>query len=133
MKFFLYLFLCGNQIARHLLPSAMPSDTSHHTIARSRELYFEELPAYAQFLLDNKLEEFAAHQLCVSREIKVPLLKYFESMPEDELGKLSIDGTREMLRFFASNNAGEYINKSLESWMKNQLPLVQNDDVIVED
>src|SRR6185295_9650999 len=92
-------------------------------------LQFNYLPAYSQFLLDNKLEEFALAQLRIGREIQVPLLNYFKTMPEAELKEMAIRSTKEMLGLFSENKVKEYIDKSLQSWITKFLPFLQRDEI----
>ncbi|HYV91843.1 MAG TPA: PAS domain-containing protein [Chitinophagales bacterium] len=96
-------------------------------------LQFNYLPAYSQFLLDNKLEEFALAQLRIGREIQVPLLNYFKTMPEAELKEMAIRSTKEMLGLFSENKVKEYIDKSLQSWITKFLPFLQRDEIVIQD
>ncbi len=94
---------------------------------------FEFLPAYAGFLLDQKLAAFSETTMRISRELQMPLLRYFEAMPEAELKALSMEGSRKLLRALAENRAEDYVSEPLRTWRENQLPLIQNDDVVIED
>src|SRR6267378_24549 len=67
------------------LPTRSANKNSSSTSENRDKLLFKFLPHYAQFLLTNKLEELAAEQLRLSREVKIPLLKYFQSLTEKEL------------------------------------------------
>lgn len=96
-------------------------------------LHFQYLPDYAQYLLSNRLEDFTRKTLAISREVKIPLLRFFENMPEDELIKLSIQGTQDYLSYFAANKVDEFIALSLKRWTENQLPLVQNNEIVAQD
>lgn len=100
---------------------------------RPDQLNFRYLPAYAQYLLDHKLEDFTRTSLAISREVKIPLLKYFENIPEEELIKMSVQGTIEYLSFFAGNRVAEFIDTSMKRWIENQLPLVQNNEIVAQD
>ena len=64
---------------------AIESSESHHENQEYNQLSFKYLPAYAKYLLENKLEEFTKAQLNFSKEIKLPLLKHLENVSEDEL------------------------------------------------
>ncbi|MEO6039049.1 MAG: PAS domain-containing protein, partial [Saprospiraceae bacterium] len=113
--------------------STAQNENSHSTSPKYIELAFKYLPAYAQFLLTHHLEEFARSSLRVSRELQIPLLKYFEAMPEEVLVELSIQGNKEMLEYFSQNRVQAFIDKSIQSWLENQLPLIHYDEVVVED
>ncbi|WP_337042244.1 PAS domain-containing sensor histidine kinase [Emticicia sp. 17c] len=96
-------------------------------------LNFNYLPAYAQYLLDNKLEDFIRLMLSTSKEIDVPLLRFFKDIPDEELVQMSVQGTQEFLSFFAANRVEEFIDLSLKRWVENQLPQIQNDDIVARD
>src|SRR6266436_4819162 len=89
-------------------------------------LQFNYLPAYSQFLLENKVEEFALEQLHISREIGVPLLRYFKTMPEAELKEIVILSAKKLLQFFSENKVKEFIDQSLQSWIANNIPFMQH-------
>src|SRR3954453_14233940 len=96
-------------------------------------LDFKYLPAFAQFILDNKLEEFAAKTLQLSREVNLPLLKLFHSYTDEELIQLSIQNLKQSLTFFAENKANEIIKNSVRSWVNNDIPMISRDDVVADD
>lgn len=100
---------------------------------RPNLLHFQYLPQYAQYLLEKRIEDFTRKLLDVSREINLPLLKLLENMPEDELIRLSIQGTKELLGYFVSNTIEEFIDVSLKKWTENQLIVVQNDEIVAQD
>lgn len=113
----------------------MTVSTSEKYEARSElnKLDFKYLPHYAQYLLDNKIEEFAAKNLEFSREINVPILKYLSSLSENELNSLAISGAFDFLSHIADKKIKEYIDKSVKNWIDNRLPLIQNDEIVAED
>lgn len=96
-------------------------------------LHFKFLPEYAQYLLTNRLEDFTRVSVAISREVKIPLLRFFEGIPEEELIKMSVQGTQDYLNYFATNRVEEFIEFSMKRWAENQLPLVQNDEVVAQD
>lgn len=104
-----------------------------NAVATPDLLDFKYLPYYAQYLLTNKLEDFTRTSLIISREIKIPLLKFFEEMPEEELIEISIQDTIEYLTYLASNTVKEFIEISIKRWAENQLPLVQNNEIVAQD
>jgi PAS domain S-box-containing protein len=105
----------------------------YSTMEKPDSLNFKFLPSYAGFILRNLLEEFAYSTLVISREVKLPLLRYFKDFSEAELKKLSVNGIRELLLHMSQNNITEYIQSSAKSWKENQLPLLQSDNIIAED
>ncbi|HEX5153456.1 MAG TPA: PAS domain-containing protein [Parafilimonas sp.] len=90
-------------------------------------------PAYAKFLLKNKLKEFAEAFLELSGEMKLPLLKFFGKFPEEKLLSIGIKNTSELLSYCAANKGEEYINASIEKWLNNQSPLLSKNQVVAED
>lgn len=94
---------------------------------------FLYLPAYANFLLDNKLEAFVKEQLAISKKLEIPLLKYFESFGEQallDLGKVTVS---ELLDYLIKNKPLEYIQDNLKKWQANQLPIITRSQIRPED
>lgn len=102
-------------------------------ISLQDKLMFEYFPAYAKFLLQNKLREFAIEQLRLSRTTQLPLLKYFENFSEEELIELGIKTTSELLSCCAENKINEYIEASVQRWMNNKLPIITKSQINAED
>ncbi len=96
-------------------------------------LHFNYLPQFAAYLLKNKTEEFAMQQLLLSREIQLPLLKFLEALPEREMVALSLKATKGLLTYFSENRIAEFIDKSLQNWKLNVLPIVKRDDIVADD
>ena len=97
------------------------------------ELHFNYLPLYAAFLLENKMHEFVKQQILLSKEIKLPLLKYLENFSEEQLIVLGLQTTEELLKSLRENRAAEYIKFSTERWLSNQLPSIAANQVIIDD
>ena len=81
---------------------------------------FTYLPSFASYLLTNKLEAFAKKQLELFRQVNIPLLKLFDSMPEEQLIAYSMKTTGEFLQYQADNKAEEQIKNSLKGWVANE-------------
>ncbi len=114
------------------ISTAASSDTLYNPNAAST-LNFKYFNSYAKYLLENKLEEFVRTQLIFSREINLPLLKFFEHLSEEELIAIGTEGVTELLRYCAANKATEYIKLSTAKWLNNQLPFISKSQVIAED
>src|ERR1044072_9047989 len=97
------------------------------------KLNFTYLPVYATFLLENKLHEFVKEQIALSKEFKLPLLKFLEALSEEQLIELGLQTTNELLKSLAENKAAEYIRISTKKWLSNQLPAITKSQVIAED
>ncbi|MEI9918092.1 MAG: PAS domain-containing protein [Bacteroidota bacterium] len=92
----------------------------------------KHLPGFAAFLLKDHLEEFANVALRISREANVPILKYIKASDEDLL-KLMITGYSELLNGLIDGTTDEIIAKTVDSWKKNQLPIIEKDQIVTED
>jgi PAS domain S-box-containing protein len=93
----------------------------------------QSLPAYAQFLLSQKLDEYCQKQIQLSYELQIPLVKFFENLPEKEQVELTRRGVTEFLTFLAQNKAAEQIEVSMERWKTNHLPIVDRYSIVAED
>jgi PAS domain S-box-containing protein len=93
----------------------------------------EHFPAYAQFLLENHLDEFVKEQLSISREMNIPVLKYFENLPEEELLKISMQSVADMFQSIATHDIENYIKLASDKWIANRLPVVERDQVVADD
>ena len=99
----------------------------------SAKLEFKCLPSYARFLLDHKLHEYVIKQLQLSREAEIPVLKYFDWMTEVQLLELGTSSAKELLEAFEKNKVNELIYRSVNSWVNNQLPNLDQDQIVAED
>ena len=113
-------------------------DNPNHPIetksaSASAKINLEYLPAYASFLLKNSLEEFSIETIKVSRKENIPLLRYFASYTEQDLIGLSLKSNTELLKLLSENKANEYLDKSAASFVTNQLPIIDRQEVLVED
>ncbi|HEX3081507.1 MAG TPA: PAS domain-containing protein, partial [Puia sp.] len=98
-----------------------------------KRLEFTILPAYAHFLLENKLEELSVLQMSLFKEIKPPLFRYFENKSDEELISLGAIGLRKLLGALADGKSVEYIENSLRDWLNNQLPQISRNQLEAED
>src|SRR5688572_26885790 len=96
------------------VPVKTKEKVSPHTI---------NLNSFARFLLENHLKEFAEKSIAVSRQRKVPLLKYLDGMPVSALKVLAEKGAAELLTSLANNKATEYLGNSVQRWLTDQLPM----------
>lgn len=101
--------------------------------ANAADLRFHVLPGYAAYLLEHRLDAFVRALYETSKQLDIPLLRFFEGMPVEDVIKLSKEGNVRLLSAIRDNTVAEYIDHSIESWLKNQLPIISKDDVIVED
>jgi PAS domain S-box-containing protein len=91
------------------------------------------LPSFAQYLLDNKLSELSLFQLEISRENQLPLMKYLEKLPADQLMEVVVESIRDMLWHLASGRISEFIESSVEQYRQNQLPGINQEEIEAKD
>lgn len=91
------------------------------------------LPAYAGFLLREKLDEICHEQLRESFALNIPLLKFFAGLPEEEQFALTKKAMTEMLTYLSHNQAAEYIDLAMDRWKTDHLPVVSKDVVATDD
>lgn len=91
------------------------------------------LPSYAAYLLKNRLNEFAAKELELSRELNLSLLKPLSHLDETEVLESIKSHTAELLDLLAKNKGKEQIDLSLNRWLKTHLPYTDRVAVKAED
>lgn len=102
--------------------------TSHLDITNLRFL-----PGLASFILESHLDDFITEQGRLSKECELPLLKYFESLPEEKLVEIARSSSIEFLGSLAKNEADQQIRLSQQRWLTDQLPVIRKDKVRAED
>lgn len=105
------------------------NETKDHSIA----LHFQFLPGYADFILRERLNDFVKCLFKYSKQLDIPLLRFFAEMSEDDILKLSREGNVILLTAIRDNKLAAYIEQSRENWVHNQLPIITKTDVIAED
>lgn len=96
-------------------------------------LTFKYLPAYAKYLLENKLHEYAVEQLRLARAIDFPLLRFFTTFTDEQLLELSKADLPKFFQFLIENRAADQILDGLHQWKNNMLPLIDKEQVVAED
>lgn len=97
------------------------------------QLEFKLISGFARYILECRLDEYVRNQLTLSRTLKMPILKYFEHMGDDELLEYSKKTNKEFFQALANNNVQKDIDASLESWKNNQLNFVRNAQIELDD
>ena len=108
----------------------MPTQVKRNTKVQVHAI---TLKSFARFILDYHLEEFAEKSLSLSRERKVPLLKYLKGMTPATLKSLAEKGSMELLTFLSEGRASEHTQNAVNRWLADQLPMIEKDQVVVED
>ncbi len=101
--------------------------------SETARLNFSFLPSFAQYILTNQLREFIKIQIRISREVELPLIKFFEGMAEDDLIELSEISAKELLNHLGKNQASQFITTSLQQWVNDELPQVKRFNIADED
>lgn len=91
------------------------------------------LPGLAAFILENHLDEYSREQMRLSKEIDLPLLKFFETLPKDKVVEIAKANSTEFLGMLAKNQAEQQLKTALERWFANQLPVIRKEAVRAED
>ena len=106
-----------------------------NTIQVSAEKFnFKFLPAYADFLLKEKLEEFVALIIRFSKEEDLPLLKpFFSKFSEQELITMSLESYRMILKSFIEKTTHLLIEENVRKWVSNNLLVIDKDEINAED
>ena len=90
---------------------------------------FTHLKPYAHFLYQNLLEEFASEDLKRNQELDLPILKFFQHLPPEQLKLLSKKGVGEYLNGIIEETAVDTIRKSMENWKTDKLQGVSKDKI----
>lgn len=91
---------------------------------------FKHLPSYAQFLLNNHIDDYAAEQIRLSRLLRLPVLSSLDKrFNAAEMLDIAISTSREYLSFVASNKGKEQILTSMNRWMQDQLNIVGQTEI----
>ena len=96
-------------------------------------LHLIHLPLFARFLYDHHLTEFVQEQMRISREMNLPLMKYFESMNPDDLQAFALRNAGDYLQLLAANKTSEHIQFTKERWLADQLPRIKRDQILAQD
>jgi signal transduction histidine kinase len=94
---------------------------------------FKYLPAFATFLLQEHLEEFAREQLELCYKFNLPLLRLFTHLKPDEIFEMSKKSSGELLSILAQNKAKEHLEESLRKWAADQHEMIGKFDIVAED
>ncbi len=97
------------------------------------KLSFEYLPRFAIFILDHHLEAYVRDQLTNSFEEKIPILKFFAHLTEEELVQRGLKSNHEFFSALAENRIRAFIIKSADTYIKNQISFLEREQVVAED
>jgi signal transduction histidine kinase len=91
---------------------------------------WKHLPDFAEFLLNNHLEEFLDTSYALLQENKVPLIF---NLNFSEARALSNRSALELLISLTHHNPSEHVQKAIERWKNTQFPKVSRNKLVVDD
>lgn len=91
------------------------------------------LPAFAQYILQHRLDEFVALQLRLSEEAQIPVLKFLKHLSNEQKFEMIKSSSTELLTNLSQNRAKQQIDEAIRKWKENTLPIIQKEDVAAED
>jgi PAS domain S-box-containing protein len=95
---------------------------------------FKHLPAYAKFILDNHIDDYAAEQIRLSRVLQLPVLASLQKrFSDEEMFNIASKTSSEYLGFIASRNGKEQIMTSMNRWMRDQMIIVGQSEIGAKD
>lgn len=100
---------------------------------RLSRLQFRFLPRFAAHLLHTHLEAYSRHQLALSKDLDIALLRSFQHFSDDQLLQFSMQTNTEFLTYLANNDARGLIEDGLSKWRENALPQISKNDIVAED
>lgn len=103
------------------------------TTPKTDSLSFSYLPGFAIYIRDNHLVEYIKEQIIISREVNLPMLRFFQNMTDDELIAMAKASHFDFLTAVAENRLREQLQKSIDLWMSDQLGIMKRNEVMAED
>jgi PAS domain S-box-containing protein len=95
---------------------------------------YKHLPGFAQFILENHLNEFVQEQLDLSFRFNIPLVVSLrQRFSDSQLFELSKTSSVEYLTYLKDNQAYEQISLSTEKWINDQLEIIDKFQVTGQD
>lgn len=91
------------------------------------------LPAYADYLLKERLEDCIAAQIKFGFEINPPILEQFRNFSTDAIYSITKTSLEQLFDVLSNNRVRQYINESRERWKKDQLHIINRDAIVAED
>jgi PAS domain S-box-containing protein len=93
----------------------------------------KHLAPFAGWILKDHLRSFTKELMLQSREINIPVLKYFEAFSEHDLEQMSYQSNTAWLKSLADDDAARHLELTLQRWISDQLPQIDRDQVVLDD
>lgn len=95
---------------------------------------YKLLPGFAQFILDQHLEDFIREQLRLADKLDIPLLAALRHrFTDDQLVEISKSTSSEYLTYLIENRSDEQIRESTEKWLSDQLEVIGKFQIVAQD
>jgi PAS domain S-box-containing protein len=91
------------------------------------------LPAFADFILREKFEEFVRIQFNLTRQMQLPMLKHFSNLSEEAMLQLYRTGISAMLTAIRSGKTAEYFSNAVNSWVNGNLQQISSHQIVSDD
>ncbi|HTM65001.1 MAG TPA: PAS domain-containing protein [Flavipsychrobacter sp.] len=108
-------------------------ETLLETTANQEKLIFTYLPAYAKFVREQHLIEYIRHQLKGAKELRTPLLRLFEGVPDEQIIEASIPDHEKFLAAAEQNRLKGLLDESMLRWVNDQLEVIGQNEIEAED
>ncbi|HMC99641.1 MAG TPA: PAS domain-containing protein [Ferruginibacter sp.] len=100
---------------------------------KTASLHLSLLPGFARFIYKDHLNEFVQTLLQFSRELDLPILKYFAHLSEPELVDQSLKNNGEFLRSIVGFTNAEDLDNALTEWKSMQLEFVKKNQIQLDE
>ncbi|HEU0135705.1 MAG TPA: PAS domain-containing protein [Flavobacterium sp.] len=105
----------------------------HNITVNASKFAFKELPAYAAWLLKEKLDDFVVFLLKMSREEQLPLLAKLDKLTEEQLMDVGRQSYTTQFEALSENAIHEHIKENVSRWVANNLEVIDRNEVVAED
>ena len=93
----------------------------------------KHIPAFAGFILKHKLRDFVNIQYAISRELELPILKFYSHLSEEALAEYGMKAATSFLNYLADNKGEQLLEEALSGWKDDKLDFVSKDQVETDD
>ena len=91
------------------------------------------LPAFAQYLLQHRINDLVTFQIKMLMETNIPMLQFFKEVSEEQKFEIAKKGNVDLLNYLAQNKAQQFIDDALKRWKENMLPVISRENIVAED
>jgi PAS domain S-box-containing protein len=98
----------------------------------SPRLGLEKMKSFAQYLMGN-IDAYTEEWLRQTRLYDTPMLRHLSQYPDDQLLLIGKQVSVELLQSLIEGKPDDYIRASVQRWIENQLPLIEQNQIAVDD